>query len=197
MIWKKEAASPVKSSEISNKDKLYAKVKGTNGCIDSSSTLSFTVWPLPAKPIITKTGSNLTSNYITGNQWYEGAVKIAGAINQNYSPIKTATFYVDHTDTNSCTSPLSDPFNFVSGISKIKVTGLKIYPNPASDFLIIETKEVGKFKISLIDLAGKLIAEEAFNGKRFEWVLKPTKGIYFIKIANENGETESMMVEFK
>ncbi len=92
---------------------------------------------------------------------------------------------------------MSDGFGYSVSVSKIKLKGLKIYPNPASDYLIIETGESGKFHLSLIDITGKLVKEESFTGNRFEWQLKPAKGIYTLKIVNEKGETENVVVEFK
>ena len=38
--------------------------------------------------------------------------------------------------------------------------------------------------------------EESFIGNKFEWQLKPAKGLYFLKNKNEKGEMEQVMVEF-
>jgi hypothetical protein len=196
-LWKTNASSPVNFNDVVDKDKVYCKAIGTNGCSDSSNILSFTVWPIPAKPSITKSGTVLSSSYTMGNQWYEGTSKLTGATAQKYSPVKTATYFVEHTDANGCLSPMSDGLSYSVSISKIKLKGLKIYPNPASDYLIIETGESGKFQLSLIDITGKLVKEESFTGNRFEWQLKPAKGIYTLKIVNQKGETENVVVEFK
>jgi hypothetical protein len=197
VIWKTNTGNSVTFNDAIDKDEIYSVGIGSNGCIDTSNKIKFTVWPIPNKPTITKSGTVLSSSYPTGNQWYEGTSKLAGATAQNYSPVKTATYFVEHTDANGCLSPLSDGFGYSVSISKIKLKGLKIYPNPASDYLIIETGESGKFHLSLIDITGKLVKEESFTGNRFEWQLKPAKGIYTLKIVNEKGETENVVVEFK
>lgn len=197
VIWKTNTGNSVTFNDAIDKDEIYSVAIGSNGCIDTSNKIKFTVWPLPAKPTITKSGTVLSSSYTTGNQWYEGTTKLSSATFQNYSPVKTATYFVEYTDAHGCVSPLSDGFSYSAAISKIKLPGLKIYPNPASDYLIIETGESGKFHLSLIDITGKLIKEETFTGNRFEWQLKPAKGIYTLKIVNEKGERENVVVEFK
>lgn len=197
ILWKPNTGSSVNFNDVNDKDEIYSVGIGANGCADTSNKIKFSVWPLPAKPIITKTGTVLSSSYTTGNQWYEGTTKLTGATSQNYSPVKSATYFVNHTDVNGCISPISDGYSFSVFISKVKLEGLKIYPNPASDHLIIETGKSGKFHISLIDITGKLVKEETFNGNHFEWQLKPAKGLYHLKIVNEKGESENVAVEFK
>jgi hypothetical protein len=197
VLWKTNTGNSVTLNDAIDRDEIYSVGIGSNGCSDTSNKIKFTVWPIPNKPTITKSGTVLSSSYPTGNQWYEGTSKLTGATAQNYSPVKTATYFVEHTDANGCLSPLSDGFGYSVSISKIKLQGLKIYPNPASDYLVIETGESGKFHLSLIDITGKLVKEESFTGNRFEWLLKPAKGIYTLKIVNEKGESENVVVEFK
>lgn len=196
VLWKPNSGATYSFADANNNDEIYAIGYTNSGCNSNSNKIKLTVWPLPAKPTITKSGTVLSSSYTTGNQWYEGTTKLTGANSQNYSPVKKAIYYVDHTDVHGCVSPLSDGFNYLS-ISKVKLPGLKIYPNPASDYLIIETGESGKYQISLIDITGKLIKEETFIGNHFEWQLKPAKGLYHLKIVNEKGESENVAVEFK
>jgi hypothetical protein len=74
-------------------------------------------------------------------------------------------------------------------------TTYKIYPNPATDHIIIETEETGHYQLKLIDMTGKLIQQESFIGKRFEMNFKVEKGIYQILISNEKGLIKTHTLE--
>lgn len=151
---------------------------------------------IPTKPIITVSGNTLYSNYKSGNQWYQGIYKIIGATTHYYTPSKTRAYSVNHTDSNGCITSMSDPFNFLASNSKIKTFVLKIYPNPVSECLKIECSEFGKFQLHLFDFTGKLIKEESFIGNHYEWLLHLNKGVYNLKISNEKGEIESVVVNY-
>lgn len=196
-LWKKNSDTVISFTDTKNKDQYYSIGYSDKECLDTSIKLELRVWPTPSKPSIKQVGKILESNYSTGNQWFEGTSKLIGATNQQYSPVKTATYFVIHTDANGCASPLSDGFSFSLSASKLQITGLRIYPNPASDFIIIETGETAHYTLQLFDLTGKLIKEADFIGKLYEWQIKPAKGLYQLKVINEKGQVENMSVEFK
>jgi hypothetical protein len=179
-----------------DKDEYYTIGTSGEGCKDTSNKIKLKIFPIPVKPKIKITGNTLSSDYTYGNQWYGANLKIPGATNQQLVLSKTGIYYVVHTDSNGCVSSESDEYNFVAFISKIQIPGLKIYPNPATDYLIIETAEPGTYSVKLTDMAGRLIKEEAFAGKYFEWRVNPSKGIYTLKISNEKGHNQVLMVEF-
>jgi hypothetical protein len=83
--------------------------------------------------------------------------------------------------TNSGVTTL-DPFpNNLStdGFNQLSETDIKIYPNPADEFVIIESTIENNMKIDLFDISGKLILSSV--GKKMN-VSAVSKGIYLIKI---------------
>lgn len=194
-IWKPAIGTSITFKDVIDKDEIYATGIAANGCKGISNTIKFTVWPIPSKPLITQSGITLTSNYTSGNQWYDDINKITGAINQKYSPPKFGNYFVKHTSLNGCESPLSDKFNYTTGVLNTEKPFFKIYPNPASDYIKIETGLSAHYKIRLIDITGKLVKEDSFIGNSYEWHFKLGKGIYQMVISNEKGQVKTQSLE--
>lgn len=194
-LWKAGLGTSTTFNDEIDKDEIYATGIGPNGCKGFSNIIIFTVWPIPSKPIITKIGNDLFSSYSIGNQWYDNTSQILGAINQKYTPTKFSDYFVKHTSVNGCLSPISDKFSFTTGIEKLNLIGLKIYPNPATDHITIETGEAGHYQIKLIDITGKLLKQDSFIGKQFEMNFKVQKGIYQLVISNEKGQIKTLTLE--
>ena len=96
---------------------------------------------------------------------------------------------MQHTSIKGCISPISDKYSFTAGVSHIYLSELKIYPNPATDRITIEITESGHHKVVLTDIAGKVIKEDIFIGRNHDLNFKVEKGIYQIRVSNENGRT--------
>lgn len=87
---------------------------------------------------------------------------------------------------------------FGNGINELSATAnLKIYPNPATDFITLEFPDASSapFSICLFDVEGKLV-KDFFVSQQDELhhsVILPLSGIgpslYFLKIAGKEGET--------
>jgi hypothetical protein len=76
-------------------------------------------------------------------------------------------------------------YNNLVGVDELKIknVGLKIYPNPSSDFLVIEqTEGIEDFEISLKDVLGKELKRTKLNGKTILDVHDLKQGIYFVEL---------------
>mgnify|MGYP000456974270 CR=1 FL=1 len=64
---------------------------------------------------------------------------------------------------------------------------IKIYPNPVSDQLIIESERQG-FEFVVLDITGKEIslAKEEFNTKTIFDTQNLSSGVYFLNVKSEN-----------
>ena len=74
--------------------------------------------------------------------------------------------------------------NNVTGIHKIdKTTSVNIYPNPATDYIYINSSEAPLSKVEIIDIAGTNVKNISLSGnsKTSINVSNLVKGIYFIK----------------
>lgn len=66
-------------------------------------------------------------------------------------------------------------------------SAIKIYPNPATDQLFIETGLEGNFEIEIFNARGQKIFNQSANSNIVIPINNFSKGIYFLKITNENG----------
>ena len=133
-------------------------VTDNNGCKTSKSV---TVTGL-AKPEIKATGNILSSTYPSGNEWYYNGGS-TGAYAQQYKALKSGNYQVKVT-TNLC-SFFSDIFSYTATASSdLSDAGLKIYPNPSTGQIFIETA-IGSepIKIKLINAVGQIVKSETLT----------------------------------
>lgn len=80
----------------------------------------------------------------------------------------------------------------ILGTNEIQNKRLKVYPNPAKDFILIENlKENVEFEI--YDIQGKLIKKEKYNNSQIS-LENLSKGVYILKILTEN-YSQKLIVE--
>lgn len=151
-----------------------------------SASVVVLVNPIPAKPIITVNGSELSSNIISGNQWYKNGSIINGEVNQVYKPTESSIYTVKVT-ANGCEGPMSDNFNFIAtGIINIDNTHfIQISPNPVTDQTVLRFKLAGvnKLNIRIIDLHGKTVKifENVSTGELLR-IANLTPGVYIARV---------------
>jgi uncharacterized repeat protein (TIGR03803 family) len=117
----------------------------------------------PAKPTITA-GSpgeevTLTSSNSDGNQWYKEGQLIDGATASTYISDESGSYTVQ-TMIDDCISEISDSFVLiVTGVNARSESGMKIYPNPSSDFVIVQVNTVHREELALeiYDVVGRLV----------------------------------------
>lgn len=75
----------------------------------------------------------------------------------------------------------------ITEVPEVSMAGfeLKIYPNPAADYVNIEGENIEIGKIELFDISGKLIASYEVNGNSYKLDLKEmSSAIYVLKVYN-------------
>lgn len=165
-------------------------VRGKNKCGEGeAASKAITVNKKPNTPIITLNGSVLHSSAPSGNQWYYQDSLMTGATGQNYTATVNGNYYVIVT-LSGCSSDLSNTINVLLINKEIVESdkGVKIYPNPVSNELIIEIKgnsELVNFEI--LNSVGQVITKGNFVEKTAVHTSNFTPGIYFIKL--DNGKT--------
>jgi len=83
-------------------------------------------------------------------------------------------------------------FKLTTGIKAGQLTSMNVYPNPASELLIIEANDIqalGGYRYKIIDLQGKEVYNALVTSARTEISLKTigTKGMYILHIVDEKG----------
>ncbi|HRY32600.1 MAG TPA: aryl-sulfate sulfotransferase [Bacteroidales bacterium] len=164
-------------------------VKAVSGSDSATASVTVTVNPLPATPLITQSGGDLISSQAATYQWYLAGQPINGATAQLYTPLQNGLYQVQTGNSNACLSQLSDPFNFTGvGINDDDAEpALIIFPNPARNTLYLRgrlTREKD-FEVGLLDGLGRLV----FHGLNMNAIsldgLKP--GFYLLRLRSSDG----------
>jgi parallel beta-helix repeat protein len=136
-------------------------VTANNRCGSSTAkTLSVTVNPIPATPVITMNNGILHSNATNGNQWYFKNQIIPNATNASYVPLLKSFYYVVIT-LNGCSSESS---NIIwvnpTGIDEtVDNKEIKVYPNPTTGMvrIILNNHFSSDYSVDIYDNVGGLL----------------------------------------
>lgn len=177
-------------------------ISNGSGCSDTSPVIYVAVNPLPARPVITQSGRLLLSSAGTSYQWFLNDTLIKGANLGYYTPSSSKGVYsVSITDSNGCSNSSYDYLFDVSAIDpQISPDIIKIYPNPAHDFLnIAQLSSIIKIKaIQIVAINGNIakIIDPTFNSTLDIPLTEMSKGIYFIRlICVDNTFVQKLIIE--
>jgi hypothetical protein len=155
------------------------------GC-STNKTVTVNVNPLPATPVVSQVGNDLSSTTATSYQWYLNGGLIGGATAQLYTPSQTGSYTVEITDGNGCSST-SAPFSFVlTGMEdNYEAVQCSIYPNPSTGLIHLEGSIVENniFELEIFNTFGKRVLQLA-NCKIVD-MSQFANGMYFIIIRSE------------
>jgi hypothetical protein len=163
------------------------------GCTVSTNVIPVVENPLP-DPIITFDGTRFhTQNYFVLFQWYKGLTSITGATSSNTLASGNANYKVIVTDTNGCQS--SSSYYVLTGwhgtTTVTEAVGneddVKIYPNPASTMVHIESGEQVRAIITSVD--GRELMN--IDAARDINISQLSNGVYLIIVYN----TENLILK--
>ena len=84
----------------------------------------------------------------------------------------------------------------VVGIENEVLSGVEIYPNPASDMLVIRLIENKRCDVQVTDMSGKSVFSDTFSGKTIIPVANWAAGAYFISVKSaESVHSELIFIE--
>ncbi len=148
---------------------------------------TLTVKELPARPTITQNGHTLHSSASAGNQWYSMNGIIPSATQQDYFVTIEGTYYVI-VNQNGCSSEPSESITVMfTGIDQPNEASIKVYPNPATDLVNIETSTNGQVKAELLSQEGKTFLSTEFENKTTIDLSHIPSGLYLIKVTSDYG----------
>lgn len=143
---------------------ISVRMVANNSCqtvdtVTSTNNVSIVVNPIPAKPIISRSGATLQSSSSTGNQWFLNGQPISGANNAVISPVQFGSYTVSVT-INGCTSPISDTVLFIpTELSQTSISSWQYFPNPASESVMIryQLESASRVSVYLTDMSGRIV----------------------------------------
>lgn len=166
-------------------------VTGTdaNGCTNTDD-ITVTVNPLPTvnlgsdittcqnqTPVTLNAGSHTTYNWSTG------------ATSQSIQVASTGTFSVSVTNAAGCSASdvIQVTVESCLGVEEI-AQNFRIYPNPTSQVINIESEGIWMQNVIIYDLQGRLWKNEIVNGQTSQFDLSELpSGMYQIEITSEQG----------
>ena len=148
------------------------------------------------------TGGTFTGEAVANNSFNPSKAKLGK--NQVKYNFKNSTGCADSTnftmilvDTlgNKCSTYdtiLKINFKLTTGIKAGQLTSMNVYPNPATDVLIIEANDIqalGGYSYKIVDLQGKEVYNALATSTKTEISLKSisAKGMYILHIVDEKG----------
>ena len=111
------------------------------------------------RPIITQNSGILSSNFTTGNQWYESGEILTGATGQTYTPVTSGVFKLLVTLNTGCTDTSASFVYVVPPKTGANDISLAIYPVPANTVLKVffTAKANSNLTMSLINSVGETV----------------------------------------
>lgn len=171
------------------------------GCESNRARIVYTVNALPAKPIISWNGTELSipASY-SGYKWILNNLLIPNATSSVFKPINTGQYKVVVSNSSGC-SDTSSVYNLVvtsasSNISEQNI--VNVFPNPANDFIVVDlgfipTKPVF---IQLFDNGGRLLTNWTQSQRKKQYDLSQySSGSYLIQINNGKTKTTKLVLK--
>ncbi len=134
-----------------------------------SQTASLTFTTSTTLAEITSNGNILTASAGDSYQWYQNNEAVTDAVNQSFefNALEYGVYKVDVT-AKGCKST-SDEFTYLITGFEDTASGLKIYPNPTTDKLIVETNQDATFL--MYDMLGRNIKQSLLKAHSINAIL--------------------------
>jgi len=140
-----------------------------NGCSNTSNSIKVKIFTLPIVSITLNGNTTYCSTNLTELVSTTAASYLwnSGETTKSIKPTQTGSYFVKITDINGCSQtsqPVDVIVNNCAGIENLDNLFIKTYPNPVTDYLMIEINEtlVGK-NYFVTDVAGKLLISGSFE----------------------------------
>ncbi|PZF72107.1 T9SS type A sorting domain-containing protein [Taibaiella soli] len=153
------------------------------GCSDTSAVITDTINISPM-PIIQVNGFILSTNTVyNGYQWNLNGQPIAGATSNTYLAVQDGNYSLTVTSDHGCIGTSADSVITGLGVTNIQMNHIKVYPNPASSTVRIDSPVPVNVTLHAIDGKVMLTKENATSID----VSTLASGTYLLRISNLEG----------
>ncbi len=184
----------------------YSVVVNDGSCSATSPNTFITIFSLPAVPLISQSGSMLTSTFATTYQWYLNGSPIVGATSQTYAIAANGSYTVVTSNSAGCQETSAPWVVTTTDIASLQnVNEIDVYPNPYTEFTTIQINilENANVLAEVYNVLGEKIqtivnAELSAGNYIYNFGAKQlgyTSGIYFVKISINNQVSVLKIVE--
>jgi hypothetical protein len=145
--------------EVMDAGEYAVIVLDENGCSAVSSAqveLISVATPVIVDGGVTPEGQLLLTDNASGHQWYLNGQEISGATGNSYIATEDGTYTCIAIE-DICESTLSAGFDVVLGGVLEGSIAMKLYPNPAEDFIVFESSLLTVSTFSIYDVAGRKV----------------------------------------
>jgi hypothetical protein len=143
----------------------------------------------PPVPVIQydKDNSKLLSSIESGNQWFKDGDLLPGENLNTLVLVDNSGTYTVNTTIHECTSEMSIPLTVVITGLEENTSGIRIYPNPFHENLIINFTESSN-EVQLFNMVGQKTTYSKLNGKSITIDTQNfAPGIYILKTHDKSG----------
>lgn len=150
-------------------------------------------------PILTKSGSILTSNKSGTHKWFKNSAVISGQSQNTLTISGSGDYTALFVDIDDCESDTSNTITRTAGIAKLKSSPLKVYPNPTNGQVTIDATALGIIKsVTLYNSQGQLVENtQAINGSLIELVWTVKSGVLWVGVETESATYREQIITIK
>lgn len=166
-------------------------ISDTNQCYNYSNYLYVNSYNAPAQQSLTQNGSELSTLWGDGVQWYLDGVAIIGANTSSYTVTQAGCYRVEwfFSFAPACRTMSADSICFltVGNVDASASNDFKIYPVPANNYiqLNLSTQLIGA-TYRLLEPTGRVVASEKINEASTRVDIKAlADGLYFIELIKD------------
>ncbi len=170
---------------------IYCELTSNAACaaptLVTSNSLTVTVDPLPATPIISQEADTLSTTQYASYQWYLDGTTMLGT-DSAQTANATGAYTVVVTNVEGC-SATSAAYNYVvTFIQSSEATAvLTIYPNPSNGIIAITTNNAINATVFVYNVLGKQIASKQLNAMSTNMIdlSAQANGSYFVVLKTD------------
>ncbi|MDR3681448.1 MAG: T9SS type A sorting domain-containing protein [Flavipsychrobacter sp.] len=169
-------------SYTANASGQYSVIVTANTCTDTSAATTVTVNPLPT-PVITENTFTLSAGTFTTYQWIFNSTNVATTPTLDANVNGNGSYKITVTDGNGCSNTSAVyTVTDVTGVNNVYAQAVKLYPNPATSVLYINSPI--KVNVAIAGIDGKQLLFQ--NNAATINIANLANGIYLVMIYDEN-----------